>query len=136
MSDSPRHPSVDAYLDALPDWQRDIGLHLRDLIHAAEPDIEETIKRRVQPYFMFKGQVCAMLAARDHLNLFLYDGLIVPDPDRIITSGHQNTTARTIAFYRDSTIPRGPLTSMLRHICANNQAGGWRKIKAGPASHP
>jgi hypothetical protein len=52
MSDHQRHPGVDAYLDALMDWQRGIGLQLRDLIHAAEPDIEETIKRRMQPYFM------------------------------------------------------------------------------------
>jgi hypothetical protein len=37
MSDYERHPGVDAYLDALPDWQRDIGRELRDLIHAAEP---------------------------------------------------------------------------------------------------
>jgi hypothetical protein len=36
-----------------------------------------------------------MLAAKDHLNLFLYDGLIVPDPDHIITGGHENKAART-----------------------------------------
>jgi hypothetical protein len=131
MSDYQRHPGVDAYLDALPDWQHDIGQELRDLIHATEPGIEETVKRRVQPYFMFQGHVCAFLAAKDHLNLFLYDGLIVPDPDHIITSGHDNKTARTIAFHRDNTIPRGPLTTMLRQICANNRAGGWRKIKQG-----
>jgi hypothetical protein len=131
MSDYERHPGVDAYLDALPDWQHDIGRELRDLIHAAEPAIEETIKRRVQPYFMFQGHVCALLAAKDHLNLFLYDGLIVPDPDHIITSGHDNMTARTIAFHREGTIPCGPLTAMLRQICVNNRAGGWRRIKQG-----
>ncbi len=129
MGDYTRHPGVDAYLGALPDWQRDICRELRDLIHEAEPDIEETIKRRVQPYFTLNGNVCALLAAKDHVNLFLYDGLIVPDPDHIITSGHTNKTARTIAFHRDTTLPLGPLTTMLHQICANNRAGGWRKIK-------
>jgi hypothetical protein len=72
MSGYQRHPGVDAYLDALPDWQRDVCRELRDLIHAADADIEETIKRRVQPYFVLDGTVCALLAAKDHVNLFLY----------------------------------------------------------------
>lgn len=129
MTDYNRHPGVDAYLEALPDWQRAIGAQLRDLIHEAEPEVVETIKRRTRPYFVLEGNVCALLAAKDHVNLFLYDGAIVPDPDNIITSGHDNKTARTIAFYRDDVIPRAPLATMLRQIVANNRAGGWRKIE-------
>jgi hypothetical protein len=136
MSDYRRHPGVDAYLDALPDLQRDICGELRDLIHAARPDIEETIKRRIQPYFVLDGNVCALLAAKDHVNLFLYDGAIVPDPHNIITGGHNNQAARTISFYRDGTIPRGPLIAMLQQIAANNRAGGWRKIKQGLMPNP
>jgi hypothetical protein len=126
----PRHdPRVDAYIDALPDWQANLCRELREVIHAADPDIEETIKRRVQPYFVLDGNVCALLAAKDHLNLFLYDGAIVPDPHGIITSGHDNKTARTIAFRRGDSVPHQALTAMLRQIAANNRAGGWRKIK-------
>jgi hypothetical protein len=124
-----RHPGVDAYLDALPEWQRDICQELRDLVHEAVPDIEETIKRRVQPYFVLQGNVCALLATKDHVNLFLYDGAIVPDPHGIITGGHDNQTARTIAFYRDGPVPRQPLVEMLAQIADNNRRGGWRKIK-------
>ena len=36
------------------------------------------------PYFVLDGNVCALLAAKDHINLFLYDGAIVPDPEGII----------------------------------------------------
>jgi hypothetical protein len=32
----------------------------------------------VQPYFVLRGNVCALLAAKDHVNLFLYNGGIVP----------------------------------------------------------
>lgn len=45
-----------------------------------------------------RRDVCASLSAKDHLNLFVYDGAIAPDPDGIITGGHNNSTARTIAF--------------------------------------
>jgi hypothetical protein len=136
----PTDPRVDAWIDALPDWQQAICRQVRDLVHAADPEVTETIKRTTQPYFVLQGNVCALLAARDHVNVFLYDGAIVPDPEGIITGGHDNTTARTVAIRRGETINAPALTEMLRQIIANNRAGGWRKLKraaeggsAGPA---
>jgi hypothetical protein len=129
MSSYPRHPGVDAYLAALPEWQARLCQDLRDLIHTAIPGITETVKRTVRPYFVHHGNVCALLATKDHINLFLYDGAIVPDPEGIITGGHTNKTARTVAFWQRDTVPRSALTAMLRQIAANNEAGGWRGIK-------
>lgn len=122
-------PRVDDYIDALPGWQQDICRQVRDLIHAADPEIGETIKRTVRPYFVLQGNVCALLAAKDHVNVFLYDGAIVPDPEGIITAGHHNKTARTVAFREGETINAPALTAMFRQIIANNRAGGWRKLK-------
>jgi hypothetical protein len=124
-----RDPRVDAYIDELPGWQQDICRRVRDLVHAADPDVAETIKRTVQPYFVLQGNICALLAAKDHVNVFLYDGAIVPDPHGIITGGHDNKTARTVAVSRDETINAAALTEMFRQIIANNRTGGWRKIK-------
>jgi len=61
--------------------------------------------------------------------VFLYDGAIVPDPEGIITAGHQNSTARTVAFRQGEPMNASALTAMFKHIIANNRAGGWRKIK-------
>jgi len=83
----------------------------------------ETIKRTVRPYFVLQGNVAALLAAKDHVNLFLYDGAIVPDPEGIITGGHENTTARTIAIGEGETVNASALSTMLRQIIANNRAG-------------
>lgn len=121
-------PRVDTYIGALPDWQQKICRELRALIHAADPEITETIKRTKLPFFVLQGNVCALLAARDHVNLFLYDGAIVPDPHGIITAGHDNKTARTVALRHSDTINASALTQMLRQIIANNRAGGWRKL--------
>jgi hypothetical protein len=121
---------VDAYLDPLPAWQREIFTQVRDLVHAADPEVEETIKRSVQPYFVLDGNICAFLAAKDHVNVFLYDGAIVPDPDGIITAGHDNQTARTVGFRKDEQVNERALLAMFRQIIANNRAGGWRKLKA------
>ena len=114
-------PRVDAYILALPQWQQAICLHVRELVHAADPEVSETIKRSVQPYFVLAGNICALLATKDHVNVFLYDPL-VPDPDGIITGGHDNKAARTIAFYQGDPINAPALTTMLEHIIANNRA--------------
>ena len=124
-----KDPRVNAYLDALPDWQREICGEVRDLVHSADPDVQETIKRTAQPYFVLDGNVCALLAARDHVNVFLYDGAIVPDPEGIITAGRDNTTARTVAFRQGEPVNERALLAMFRQIIANNRAGGWRKLK-------
>ncbi len=124
-----KDPRVDAYIDRLPDWQQAICHRVRELVHEVDPDVEETIKRTVQPYFVLDGNICALLAAKDHVNVFLYDGAIVPDPEGIITAGHDNTTARTVAYRRDEPINERALTAMFRQIIANNRAGGWRTIK-------
>ena len=125
-----RDPRVDEYIEALPDWQQEICRQLRGVIHEADPAVSETIKRSVQPYFVLDGNVCALLAAKDHVNLFLYDGGIVPDPEGLITSGHDNKTARTISFRQGDKVKRRALTAMLKAIIANNRAGGWRKLRA------
>ncbi|MGI5130250.1 DUF1801 domain-containing protein [Pseudonocardia sp. CA-107938] len=135
MGDDRRDPRVDEYIDALLPWQQAICREVRELVLAADPEVTETIKRTVQPYFVCHGNVAALLATKKHVNVFLYDGAIVPDPHGIITAGHDNATARTVAVQPGGTVPAAPLQQMFRDIIANNRAGGWRKIKkaaAGP----
>ena len=105
-------PRVDAYIDALPEWQQAICHEVRGIVHAADPEVAETIKRTLQPYFVLQGNICALLAAKDHVNVFLYDGGIVPDPEGIITAGHDNRTARTVAYREGEEINRRALGNM------------------------
>jgi hypothetical protein len=125
-----KDPRVDQYIEPLPPWQQDICRQVRELVHAADPAVEETIKRTVQPYFVLQGNICALLAAKDHVNVFLYDGGITPDPHHIITAGHGNKTGRMISYHEGEPINEEALVEMFRAIIANNRAGGWRKIKA------
>src|SRR6266700_3891268 len=129
MADTAADPRIDAYIDSLPDWQQIICRTLRALVHTADPEVMETIKRTNRPYFVLQGNICALLGAKDHVNVFLYDGAIVPDPEGIITAGHDNKTARTVAVRQGETINAPALTAMLKQIIANNRAGGWRKLK-------
>ena len=122
-------PLVDRYIDALPAWQQDICRQVRELVHTVDPEVTETVKYRGRPYFVLDGNICALLAAKDHVNVFLYDGAIVPDPAGIITGGHDNTTARTVAVREGEQVNAPALTAMFQAIVANNRAGGWRALK-------
>jgi len=119
---------VDDYIAGLPDWQQDICREVRRLVHEADPAVEETIKFTNRPYFVLDGNVCALLATLDHVNVMLYDKAIVPDPENIITSGHNNKTARMISVYRDQPINAPALVEMFREIIANNR----RRKGVGP----
>ena len=123
-----KDPRVDEYIAGLPEWQQAICERVRDLIHEADPEIEETIKRTVQPYFVLDGNVAALLATKDHVNVFVYDPL-VDDPDGIITAGHSNETGRQIAIYEGQAINAPAFVAMFRQIAAHNRAGGWRRLQ-------
>jgi hypothetical protein len=64
------------------------------------------------------------------VNVFLYDGAIVPDPENIISGGHDNKTARPVAIRQGETINGPAPTALFKQIIANNRAGGWRKLKS------
>jgi hypothetical protein len=124
-------PRVDDYIGRLPAWQQRICQEVRELLHEADPELTETIKRTVQPYFVLDGNVAALLAAKDHVNVFLYDPLVT-DPDGIITRGHGNATGRQISIHEGDPINRAALLAMFREIIGHNRAGGWRVLqKAG-----
>lgn len=120
-------PGVDAYIAALPGWQQSICRKVCELVHAADQEVSETTKRGTLPYFVLQGNICALLAARDHVNVFLYDPT-APDPEGIIASGHENKTARCVAIHENETVNEDALIAMFRAIISNNRAGGWRKL--------
>ena len=119
---------IDDYIATLPGWQQELCHQVRELVHAADPEVTETIKRTKQPYFTLHGNICALLGAKDHLNIFIYDPT-VPDPEGIINQGHGNLTARAIQVHQGETINTRALLNLFKAIIANNRAGGWRKLK-------
>ncbi len=128
MSAYQTDPRIDAYIQTLPAWQQELCRQVRDLVHAADPEVTETIKRSDRPYFTLNGNICALLGAKDHLNIFIYDPL-APDPEGIINQGQGNQTARAIQVYQGETINQRALLNLFQSVIANNRAGGWRKLK-------
>ncbi len=129
-----KEPRVDTYINALPEWQQIICRRVRDLVHEADEEVQETIKRSVQPYFVLNGNICALLAAKSHVNVFIYDPT-VPDPKNIINQGHGNLTAKSIQIGENDTLNEKALLTMFKAIIANNRSGGWRTLKERQTIH-
>src|SRR5215471_11127885 len=58
-------PRVDACIAKSADFAKPILTHIRELVHKACPEVEETIKWRF-PTFMYKGMLCGMAAFKSH----------------------------------------------------------------------
>lgn len=121
-------PRVDEYIRSLPAWQQAVCRRVRTLVHKADPHVIETIKRTRQPYFTLDGNICALLAAKDHVNVFIYDP-IAPDPKGIINQGHGNLTARAVQIRQGESVNEQALLDLFKAVIANNRAGGWRKVQ-------
>ena len=124
----PADRRVDDYIKSLPSWQQKVCQQVRNLVHAADSDVSETIKRTKLPYFILDGNICALLGTKDHVNIFIYDP-IAPDPEGIINQGHANSSARAIQVYKGEPIKKHALLNLFRAVIANNRAGGWRRLQ-------
>ena len=121
---------VDDYIKSLPSWQQNVCREVRDLVHAADAEVGETIKRTRLPYFTLHGNICALMGAKDHVNIFIYDP-IAADPHGIINQGQGNSSARAIQVFEGDPIKKGALLNLFKAVIANNRAGGWRRLRGG-----
>jgi hypothetical protein len=118
---------VDRYIGALPAWQQQVCTAVRRLVHGSDPEVRETVKRTDRPYFVLAGNICALQATKDHVNVFIYNP-IAADPQGLINQGHENATARSIQVYEGQDLDSAALIALFREVIAHNRAGGWRKL--------
>jgi len=82
-----RDRRVDAYIAKAAPFSRPILTHLRDVVHATCPDVEETIKWS-SPTFMYCGMMAGMAAFKEHAMFGFWKGsLIVDDKNANAQSG-------------------------------------------------
>src|SRR5579875_3507166 len=67
-----RNPAVDAYIAAAKPFAHPILTHLRDALHRAVPDVEETMKWS-RPFFVYRGVILGNLSAfKEHCSFGLW----------------------------------------------------------------
>ncbi len=71
-----RDPRVDAYIANAADFAQPILTDVREAVHAACPNVEETMKWRF-PHFVYKGMLCGVAAFKQHAALGFWKGELV-----------------------------------------------------------
>jgi uncharacterized protein YdeI (YjbR/CyaY-like superfamily) len=73
-----KDPRVDLYISKSADFTRPILIHLRELIHLACPDVQETIKWSFAS-FDYKGPMCSMAAFKHHCAFGFWKASLMKD---------------------------------------------------------
>lgn len=76
---------VDAYIAKSAPFAQPILEHIRELVHKACPEVEETIKWSF-PHFNYKGMMCNMASFKAHCSFGFWKAAIMKDPKNILTT--------------------------------------------------
>jgi hypothetical protein len=115
-----RDPRIDAYIEKAPDYARPILRHLRAVVHAGCPQVEETLKWRM-PSFEHEGLLCGMAAFKAHCTFGFWKHRLVVD------SGGERWKEAMGSFGRitrkSDLPPKAELLRMVRAAVKLNEAG-------------
>lgn len=73
-----RDPRIDAYIAKARPFARPILEHIREVVHRACPDVEETMKWSF-PHFDYRGMMCSMAAFKAHVALNFWKGRLLAE---------------------------------------------------------
>jgi uncharacterized protein YdeI (YjbR/CyaY-like superfamily) len=73
-----KDPRIDAYIAKSPDFAKPILRHLRKVVHAGCPQVQETMKWSM-PHFDYKGVMCGMAAFKEHCGFGFWKADLILD---------------------------------------------------------
>ena len=124
-----RDPRIDAYIDGSADFAKPVLEHLRALVHATCPDVEETMKWSF-PHFMYEGMLCSMASFKAHCAFGFWKGALVLDDTSRDTEGMGNLGR--IGSVKDLP-PKKVLAGWIRKAMTLNEEGVKAPVKRKPA---
>jgi len=81
-----KDPRVDTYIEHSADFAKPILKHLRKLVHAGCPEVEETIKWKF-PTFMYKGMLCGFASFKQHCTFGFWKHELLFGKEGTVTNG-------------------------------------------------
>src|SRR5271154_5844294 len=107
----------------LADWRGETLAHLRELIHDADPDIEEEWKWEKPkspgvPVWSHDGGVCTGESYKQVVKLTFFRGASIKDPKKLFNSSLEGTTRRTIDLREEEKIDEAAFRQLIRAAVA------------------
>jgi len=106
----------------LGDWRGEMLARLRQLIHDADPEIEEEWKWRGTPVWAHDGGVCTGESYKEVVKLTFFRGAALDDPRKLFNSSLEGNTRRAIDFREGEKLNEAAFKKLIRSAVAANTA--------------
>lgn len=124
-------PRIDAYIANSAEFAQPILRHLREVVHAACPEVEETMKWSF-PHFMYNGMLCGMASFKAHCTFGFWKGKL------LIEQADEKTREAMGQFGRITVVkdlpPKKVLAGYVKQAMRLNDEGVKAPARAKPAA--
>ena len=121
----PASALIDQKIKQLGDWRGKMLAKVRDIIHAADPEIVEEWKwvkptNPGTPVFSHAGIVCTGETHKNVVKMTFAKGAALPDPSGLFNSSLEGNVRRAIDIHEGDTIDEAALKDLIRAAVALN----------------
>jgi hypothetical protein len=122
--------NITARIQDLGDWRGETLARIRQLIHDADPDIEEEWKWRGTPVWSHDGGVCTGESYKQVVKLTFFRGASIQDPKKLFNSSLEGNTRRAIDIREGEAINEAAFRQLIRAaVSANSEARAHRAVR-------
>jgi hypothetical protein len=127
---TPASENITNRIEELGDWRGETLARVRELIHDADPEVEEEWKWRGVPVWAHDGGICTGESYKEVVKLTFFRGAALADPKKLFNSSLEGNTRRAIDFREGEKINDAAFKALIRTAVAANAAA--RKPRAAP----
>jgi hypothetical protein len=109
-------------IQELGDWRGKTLAHVRQLIHDADPEIQEEWKWMGTPVWSHDGGVCTGESYKAVVKLTFFRGASLKDPKKLFNSSLEGNTRRAIDIREGEKINEAAFKALIRSAIAANSA--------------
>jgi hypothetical protein len=109
-------------IQELADWRGETLARIRQLIHDADPEIQEEWKWRGTPVWAHDGGVCTGESYKEVVKLTFFRGAALPDPHELFNSSLEGNTRRAIDIREGEKLRETAFKKLIRSAVAANSA--------------
>ena len=118
---------IDQHIRQLGDWRGSVLKRMRELIHAADPDVVEEWKWQKAtspgtPVWSHDGGICTGETYKEVVKLTFFQGASLKDPARLFNSSLEGSTRRAIDIREENEIKAAAFKELIRAAVAFNVA--------------
>ena len=118
-------------IQELGDWRGETLAWVRQLIHDADPEIQEEWKWMGTPVWSHDGGVCTGESYKQVVKLTFFRGASLPDPQKLFNSSLEGNTRRAIDIREGEKLNEAAFKALIRSAVAANSAARARRASPG-----